>query len=81
MRVTVLILALILGALMAFQSLLGYGVSGIAGVSDLGGATAVGLLVALLWLVAAALVIPLPLASCVLFVVGGLLGFAVSADF
>ena len=81
MRVTVLILALILGALMAFQSLLGYGVSGIARDPDLGGATAVGLLVALLWLVAAALVIPLPLASCVLFVLGGLLGFAVSADF
>jgi hypothetical protein len=81
MRVTVLILALVLGAIMAAQSLLGYGVSGIAGNAALGGATAVGLLVALLWLVAAALVIPLPLVSCLLFVAGGLLGFAVSADF
>ncbi|HEV2529713.1 MAG TPA: zinc ribbon domain-containing protein [Thermomicrobiales bacterium] len=36
---------------------------------------------ALIWLVAAAFVLPLPMVSVVLFVIAGVLGFAASGDF
>lgn len=81
MRIAVLILGLVLGALMFVQTFLVYALSGVAQRAETGGAGAVGLFMALLWLVACALVIPVPLASAVVFVVAGILGFAVSGDF
>jgi hypothetical protein len=81
MRIAVLILGLVLGALMFVQTFLVYALSGVAQSAETGEAGAVGLFMALLWLLACALVIPIPLASAVVFVVAGILGFAASGDF
>lgn len=81
MRIAVLILTLVLGTIMFFQTFLVASLSGVVGDEATSGAGAIGLLMALLWLVAAALVIPLPLISSIIFVIAGLLGFAVSANF
>lgn len=81
MRIAVLILGLILGAIMFFQTLLVYSLSGIANDPRSGESGAVGLFMALLWLVACALVITVPLVSTVVFVIAGLLGFAASSNF
>lgn len=81
MRVTVLILSLLLGAIMFIQTFLGSVASDLA--NDEGGeqSSAVGLMMALLWLIAAAFVIPFPMVSVVLFALAGLFGFAGSGDF
>ena len=81
MRVAVLILGLVLGAIMFLQALVIAGLSGVTDDDETGAAAAVGLLMALLWLVACALVIPAPRVSLTLFVLAGVLGFAVSADY
>jgi hypothetical protein len=81
MRVAILILGLILGAFMFFQTFLVYSLSGVTSNSRTGEAGAIGLFMALLWLVACALVIPIPLVSAVVFTVAGLLGFAMSSNF
>jgi hypothetical protein len=81
MRIAILILGLILGAFMFFQTFLVYALSGVARDSGTGAAGAIGLFMALLWLVACALVIPIPLVSAVVFAVAGVLGFAMSSDF
>lgn len=81
MRIAILILGLILGAFMFFQTFLVYALSGVTSNADAGGAGAIGLFMALLWLVACALVIPIPLISAIVFAVAGLLGFAMSPDF
>ena len=84
MRVAVLILGLILGALMFFQTVLVGALSGVASNLDTqnvaarasGDAAAMGVAMALLWLVACALVIPVPVVSAVFFSVAGLVGIA-----
>ncbi len=81
MRVTVLILSLLLGAIMFFQTFLGYVLGSAGNDEGIAGAGAVGLLMSLLWLVAAAFVLPLPMVSVILFVVAGIFGFAASGDF
>lgn len=81
MRIAVLMLGLILGAIMFFQTFLVYSLSGLANDSASGESGAVGLFMALLWLVACALVIAVPLVSAVIFVVAGLLGFTASTNF
>jgi hypothetical protein len=81
MRVAVLILGLILGAFMFFQTFLVYSLSGVTSNSRTGEAGAIGLFMALLWLVACALVIPIPLVSAAVFTVAGILGFAMSSNF
>jgi hypothetical protein len=81
MRIAVLILGLLLGLLMFFQTFLVYILSNV-GESERGStAGAIGLLMALLWLLACALVIPAPLVSVFIFGLAGLLGFASAADF
>lgn len=79
MRIAVLILGLILGAVMFVQSVLIAGLSGIADDSDAAGGAAGGVAMALLWLVGCALVIPLPIVSAVSFGLAGLIGIAFAA--
>lgn len=83
MRIAVLVLGLLLGLLMFFQTFLVYSLSGATSQKETTEAGAVGLFMALLWLLACALVIPIPLVSTVVFVIAGLLGFAAasSSDF
>ena len=81
MKITVLILGLILGAILLIQSVL---VAGLAGATDDTGSTAAGiggLMMAFLWLVAVALVFSVPLVSMALFGLAGLLGFAFAAEY
>ncbi len=49
--------------------------------SSSGQAAAAGLMMSLLWLVACAFVLPLPMVSIVLFVLASILGFASSGEF
>lgn len=81
MRVAVLILGLVLGAVMLFQSVLVAGFSGIAGQEATNTASGGGIIMALLWLIGVALVIPVPLVSVIAFVLAGLIGFASAANF
>jgi hypothetical protein len=81
MRIAVLILGLILGAVMVFQTLLVTGLSGAVGDEATSTAGVGGILMALLWLIGCALVIPLPLVSTVLFSAAGVIGFALAANF
>ena len=83
MRIAVLILGLLLGLLMFFQTFLVYTLSGATSQQETSEAGAIGLFMAILWLVACALVIPVPLVSTVVFAVAGLMGFAAasSSDF
>lgn len=81
MRITVLILTLLLGAIMFFQTVLVYGLGSAVEDDGTSGSGAVGVFMCLLWLVAAAFVIPLPIVSVVAFAIAGLLGFAASGDF
>lgn len=81
MRIAVLIIGLLLGAIMFFQTFLGSMLSSVADDEAAGTAAAAGLIMALLWLVACGLVLPFPMVSVVLFALAASLGFANSADF
>jgi hypothetical protein len=81
MRVTVLILSLLLGAIMFIQTTLVAGLGSAANDEGTAQSGSVGLFMSLLWLVAAALVLPLPMVSVILFALAGVLGFAASGDF
>jgi hypothetical protein len=80
-RIAVLIIGLITGAILFLQSLTVGGLSDLA--QDEGGAAsgAIGLFVAFLWLLGCGLVIPVPRVSMVIFAISGLLAFAASGDF
>jgi hypothetical protein len=80
-RIAVLILGLILGAIMFLQTSLVAGLSGVAGDEATNTAGGGGIIMALLWLIGCALVIPIPLVSVAAFVLAGIIGFAFSADF
>ncbi len=81
MRITVLILGLLLGAVMFIQTFLVSALSQ-AGSDQAGeNASAGGVFMAFLWLVACAMVLPLPIVSVVLFAIAGAIGFALSGDF
>lgn len=81
MRVTVLILGLLLGLVMFLQTMLVYGLSNAVDDTNSASAGAVGVLMALMWLVACAFVMPLPMVSVVVFAIAGLFGFAASGEF
>lgn len=81
MRVAVLILGLILGAIMFAQTFLVNVLSNAVDEQGSSESSAVGLLMALMWLVACALVIPAPRFAAIIFVLAGVLGFAASGDF
>ena len=81
MRIAVLILGLILGAIMFFQTFVAYALSSAVDMENESVASAGGLFMALLWLVGCALVIPVPLISVAAFGFAAIMGFALSADF
>jgi len=81
MRVTVLILGLLLGLVMFLQTMLVYGLSNAVDDTNSASAGAVGVLMALMWLVACAFVMPLPMVSVIVFAIAGLFGFAASGEF
>lgn len=81
MRIAVLILGLILGAALFLQSLLGNMVSNAADNQEAVSATSAGVFLAAAWLVASAIVIPLPRVAMILFFLGALWGAGFTADF
>ena len=81
MRIAVLILGLLLGLLMFLQTLLVYSLSDAINDEASAQASAIGVLMALLWLVACAFVLPFPMVSVVGFAVAGVLGFAAAGEF
>lgn len=81
MRVAVLIIGLLLGAVMFVQTFL-VNVLGQAGQDEnVEQAGAIGVFMCLLWLIACAVVLSFPFVSTVLFVVAALLGFAMGGEF
>jgi hypothetical protein len=80
-RIAVLVLGLVLGAVMFVQTFLVYALSGVTRNIGSGQSGAIGLFMVLMWLVASALVLAVPLVSAIVFAVAGLLGFAASNDF
>lgn len=81
MRVTVLILGLLLGVVMFLQTMLVYGLSNAVDDTNSASAGAVGVLMALMWLVACAFVMPLPMVSVIVFAIASLFGFAAAGEF
>jgi hypothetical protein len=81
MRIAVLILGLLLGVVMVLQSTLVTGLSGVAGDTSTNTAGLGGIIMAILWLVACALVIAVPLLSTVIFAIAAYVGFTFAADF
>ncbi len=81
MRIAVLIIGLLLGAILFIQSFLGNALSSATDQEGMQESTSVGLLVALMWLVACALVIAAPRIAMFIFIAAGLLAFAASGDF
>jgi len=81
MRIAVLILGLLLGAVMFLQTFLANVLGSATDDEGVTTAASVGLFMALLWLVACALVIPAPLVAVGIFVLAGILGFAASGEF
>lgn len=72
MRIAVLIIGLLLGLLVFLQSFV---IAALGGDSDIGAGGAVGLIVAIMWLLACGLVIGFPRVSMVIFLVAGLFAF------
>lgn len=81
MRFVVLILGLLLGALMFVQTFAVYALSGVANDERTSQAGAVGLFMALIWLVASALVLAAPFLSTLAFALAGLLGLSAATTF
>jgi hypothetical protein len=81
MRIAVLIIGLLLGAVMFLQTVLVSGLSDAANDEASAQSGAVGVFMSLLWLAACAFVIPFPMISVVVFALAGVLGFAASGDF
>jgi len=74
MRVAVLIIGLLLGLAMFLQTLIVFAGSSATEQEDLAGSAAIGVLMAVLWLIACALVIGFPMVSVVLFAIAGIFG-------
>src|SRR5690242_12484535 len=81
MRITVLILGLLLGLVMFLQTVVVYALGSAAHDTNHAQAAAIGIVMALLWLVACAFVLPLPLVSVVAFALAAVFGFAASKNF
>jgi hypothetical protein len=81
MRVATLVIGILLGLALFLQSLLVNGLSDIANEEGSEQSGAVGVLSALMWLVASALVIAFPMASMILFLLSSVLLFAASGDY
>ncbi len=81
MRIAVLIIGLVLTVGMFFQAVIVGGLSSAVNDEATGESAAVGVLMALLWLISCGFVIPMPRVSMALFAIAGLLGFAASGNF
>jgi hypothetical protein len=81
MRIAVLIIGLVLSVGLFWQSILITGLSDIANDEQSQGAGAIGVLMAIIWLVACGFVLPKPRISMVLFGIAALLGVAGWSDF
>lgn len=79
MRIAVLVIGLLLGLLLFVQTFLVYVLGSAGSDTSLAGAGAAGLLVALLWLLASAFVIGVPLLSTIVFGVAGFIALAASS--
>lgn len=76
MRITTLIIGLVLSIGLFIQSLTVAALGDAANTEDDGAGGALGILLALSWVVASALVIPFPLVSMIFFGLGGIIGIA-----
>jgi hypothetical protein len=74
MRVAVLIIGLLLGLALFLQTLIVYAASSASEQDDLAASAAIGVLMAVMWLVACALVLGFPMASVVIFALAGVFG-------
>lgn len=81
MRIATFIIGLLLGAILAIQSLLVFGLSSAATDSSSAGAGSLGVGAALMWLIACAIVIPAPRGSIAFFGIAAFLCFAGSTEF
>ena len=81
MRIAVLILGLILMIPMAMQSLAAYSLASLAGDENLIAVSFLGLVVALLWLIGAAIVLPAPRASAVVFGLAMAIAYLISGTY
>jgi hypothetical protein len=75
MRVATLIIGLLLGLLLFLQTMLLYGLSNAGNDEKNAGAAAIGVFVALIWLVASAFVMAFPLFSAIAFAAAALFAF------
>jgi hypothetical protein len=81
MRIAVLIIGLMLTVGLFIQASVIFGLSDAVDDEKSAQAGAIGVLMALLWLVSCGVVIPLPRVSMVLFGIAGILGFAAAGDY
>ncbi len=81
MRIAVLIIGLVLSVGLFIQSILAATGAAIFEDDDVGEAAGIGVFMALMWVVGAALAIPLPRVSLVLFALAGLFGLMGMAAF
>jgi hypothetical protein len=81
MRIAVLIIGLVLSFGLFWQSVLITGLSDAANDEQTQGAGAIGVLMAIIWLVACGFVLPKPRISMMLFAIAALLGVAGWSDF
>jgi hypothetical protein len=81
MRIAVLIIGIVLTIGLFFQAVLVGGLSSAVNDEATGESAAIGILMALLWLIGCGFVLPMPRVSMVLFALAGLLGFAASGNF
>jgi uncharacterized membrane protein YjfL (UPF0719 family) len=81
MRIAALILGLVFSFILFLQSFAVFGLSSAIEQEDSAGAGAVGVLAAVLWLVAAAMAIGFPLASTIIFSLTSIILFGVSGSF
>lgn len=78
MRIAVLIIGLLLGLVLFFQSVVVYGLSNATDAPETG-AVAWGVMVALLWLVGCAFVLPMPRVSVGAFALAGVIAVLVAS--
>jgi hypothetical protein len=81
MRIAVLVIGLMLTIGLFIQAFVIAGLSDMANDEDTGAAAAIGILMALMWLVSCGLVLPLPRVSMILFIIAGALGFLAASDY
>jgi len=80
MRIAVLVIGLVLSIGLFLQSLTAAAGGSLSNDSSMSGAGGAGVLLAFIWIIACALVIPVPRVSVVLFLIGSAIGIGVGAS-